>query len=103
MIRRWLAHPMTRDLDLDAPETTELRKRIIREKPFLKRIYVEWYELLLGAAAAQPVDGLLLELGSGAGFLGERSRQVITSEIFQINGVQVVLDGQALPFATGSL
>ncbi|MGA2229904.1 MAG: class I SAM-dependent methyltransferase [Tepidisphaeraceae bacterium] len=48
-LRRWLAHPLTRGLDVDDPRTTELRKRIIAEKPFLRRIYQEWYEMLAGA------------------------------------------------------
>ena len=39
-----LEHPLTKSLDLDDPKTTVLRKRIIQEKPFLRKIYKEWYE-----------------------------------------------------------
>ena len=37
----WLAHPITRGLDVDDPRTTELRLRILQDKPFLRRIYDE--------------------------------------------------------------
>ena len=31
-IKAWLAHPLTRELDLDDPRTTQLRRQIIQEK-----------------------------------------------------------------------
>ena len=37
MLRRWLAHPLTRDVPIDDPRTTFLRRRIIREKLFLQQ------------------------------------------------------------------
>ena len=36
---RLLALPATRGLDLDAPETTALRREIVRGKPFLRAVY----------------------------------------------------------------
>ncbi len=45
-LRRLLAHPLTASLPVDDPATTELRKKIISSKPFLKSIYDEWYTLL---------------------------------------------------------
>jgi SAM-dependent methyltransferase len=48
-LRRILAHPLTRGLDVDNPRTTALRRQIIEGKPFLRRIYQEWYEMLAGA------------------------------------------------------
>ncbi len=101
MLKRWLAHPLTRGLDLDDPRTTHLRRRIIAEKGFLRRVYDEWYA---GIAAALPGDaGPVLELGSGAGFLREYVPDLITSEVFPTPGVRVVLDAHALPFADASL
>ena len=44
----------------------------------------------------------MLELGSGGGFL-ERSLPLITSEVFYCRHVKAILNGQALPFASGSL
>jgi hypothetical protein len=39
MLKSLLAHPLTCGLDLDDPRTTELRRRIIQEKSFLRQIY----------------------------------------------------------------
>ena len=101
MLRSWLAHPLTRNVDIDDPRAAELRHRIIRTKPFLRRIYQEWYEQM--AAALPSGQGLVLELGSGAGFFRDYLPGVITSEIIHQHGVDVVLDALALPVASGVL
>jgi SAM-dependent methyltransferase len=101
MLKARLAHPRTRGLDLDDPQTTLLRRRIIREKKFLERIYREWYTAIRDALP--PGAAPVLELGSGAGFLREFLPGLITSEILRLPQVRVVLDGQELPFAAESL
>jgi hypothetical protein len=53
MLKEWLAHPLTRGLDIDDPRTTRLRQKIIQEKDFLRRIYQEWYREI---AAALPLS-----------------------------------------------
>ncbi|MFL6195925.1 MAG: class I SAM-dependent methyltransferase [Thermoanaerobaculia bacterium] len=100
-IKRWLEHPLTQGLDLDDPRTTHLRRRILEENRFLRRIYEEWYRGL--AAALPPGEGPVLELGSGAGFLAEVIPGLVRSEVFYRPGIDAVLDGLALPFAAGSL
>jgi SAM-dependent methyltransferase len=97
----FLSHPLTRGLSIDDPRTTELRRRIIREKPFLRKIYIEWYKFI--AAAIPPGADPALELGSGAGFLDQFVPNLITSEVFPCEGVKMVLDGHSLPFANASL
>jgi SAM-dependent methyltransferase len=102
-LRRALAHPLTidQDLHLDNPETTDLHRAIIESKPFLKRIYEEWYGLL---AQWLPGPGApVVELGSGAGFAGEFMPGLITSEVCFFPGVQIVFDGQAMPFRDAGL
>ena len=81
--------------------TTDLRRRIIQGKPFLRRIYEEWYGLVV--QSLPDGGGPVLELGSGAGFLQQYVPGLITSDVFPCEGVKVVLDGQRLPFADGSL
>ena len=104
MLKRLLAHPLTKGLEPDAPRTTELRRKIIREKHFLRKIYEEWYGDLI-AAVPRPTDcpGLVLELGSGGGFLKELLPECISSEVFSCNGVDKVLDARSLPFDDASL
>src|SRR6266480_3307819 len=100
-LKSLLAHPLTRGADLDDPKTTALRRRIIEEKPFLRRIYQEWYETL--AADLPPGDGAVLELGSGAGFFRDVVAETICTDVFVCPGIDVVLDGQRLPLADASL
>jgi hypothetical protein len=68
MIRALLAHPLTRGMDIDAPETTGLR----REKRFLRRIYQEWYAAL--AAAVPEGEDDVLEFVPGPASCATTSR-----------------------------
>jgi len=101
MLKAWLAHPLTRGLDINDPQTTHLRRRIIAEKSFLRKIYSEWYSSVAVAipSGKEPV----LELGSGAGFLRQYIPDLITSEVFRCPGVDLVLDATHLPIADASL
>ena len=96
-----LAHPLTRGIDLDDPQLTSLRRRIIKDKRFLREIYVEWYERIVDALPQG--NGSVLELGSGAGFLKDYVRELICSEVFLCDGVDVVLDAAQLPCSNDSL
>lgn len=101
LLRRLLAHPLTAGLELDDPATTERRRRIILSKPFLKAVYNEWYGIL--ASELPPGEGAVLELGSGAGYCDRFIPGLITSELFYCPTVQLVVDGQQIPFRDGSL
>ncbi len=101
VLRQLLAHPFTHGLDLDDPRTTALRQQIIRSKPFLRKIYEDWYGWLASQVPAG--EGAVLELGSGGGFFKEYSPGVITSDVFWVPDIRCVLDGQRLPFEDGAL
>lgn len=98
---RLLAHPLARGLDENHPGTSDVRRRIVLSKPFLRRIYLEWYGKLLERLPG--IEGEVLELGSGAGFFGEVLPSAITSEVFLCGGIRAVLDARALPFRSGAL
>lgn len=101
MVSRFLAHPATRGLDLDSPETTNLRRQIVRSKPFLRAIYDEWYRMLVEhlPGGSEPV----LELGAGGGFMGEHITGVITSDVFEVEGIDSVIDARWLPLRDDTL
>jgi SAM-dependent methyltransferase len=101
MLKTWLAHPLTRGLDIDDPRTTHLRQQIIQEKGFLRRIYQEWYREIV--AALPPGQGAVLELGAGGGFMSDFIPDLITSELFYCPNIRAVLDGLRLPFVAKSL
>ncbi len=101
MLKALLEHPLTRGLEIDSPETTRLRLKIVASKPFLRLIYDEWY-----SAIAQRIPagrGRVLELGSGAGFLEEYLPDVVRSEIFECPGIDTVLDACHMPIRPASL
>jgi len=96
-----LQHPLTREMDPDDPLTTLLRGRIVREKQFLRKLYVDWYSQIAGHLPKG--QGTVLEIGSGPGFQSEHIPGLLTSEIFPVPNVQMVLDAQDLPFQKSSL
>jgi SAM-dependent methyltransferase len=101
MLKSLLAYPLTRGLDIDDPETTHLRRQIIQEKNFLRRIYQEWYQAIVAALPAG--QGAVLELGAGGGFMSEFVPDLITSEVFNCRHIGAVIDASRLPFGANSL
>ncbi len=105
LIKSIFADPFTKGLDIDDPTTTLLRRNVIREKNYLRKIYKEWYlcfsDRLLTFIRCSNVK--VLEIGSGAGFIKEVIPEAITSEVFQIEGVDMVIDAMNLPFKNDSL
>lgn len=100
LLTKLLAHPLTIGLSVDDPRTTLLRRDIIKQKPFLSALYSEWYERILNTL---PNKEHVLELGSGAGFMSEYCPGLITSEIFETPGIDLVADACQLPFPERSL
>lgn len=97
-----LQQPDAGELDIDCPETTIRRWQIIRDKDFLCKIYKEWYQLV--ADAIPTGEKPVLEIGSGAGFMSDFVRDLITSDILRLPQVKLELDAcQTLPFAAESL
>jgi methyltransferase family protein len=101
-LKSFLTHPLVRGLDIDAPKTNEQISRMIREKAFLKKIYSSWY-LEIEQSLPQSIDGPVIELGSGAGFLKDFIPSLITSEVLKIPNVDISLDGCRLPCKNQSL
>ena len=100
-LRSLFSHPLTRELDLDDPRTTELRKEIISRKPFLRKLYRRWYSIITECLPAG--DEPVLELGTGAGFLKEYIPGLITSDIMPVRGCDLACNALQLPFADNSL
>lgn len=96
-----LSDQSTRGLDIDSPATTIIRREIVKKKKFLHRIYKEWYALIKEDIPA--ITGIVLELGSGGGFISSEIPDIVTSEIFLCSHVNMVLDGTLLPFPKDSL
>jgi SAM-dependent methyltransferase len=89
-------HPLEGEGDIDDPEVTVRRLRIIREKHFLRKLYENWYQEI--SAILGNLQGPVLEIGSGSGFLQEYVPGLIRSEILKVPNADLVLDARHLPF-----
>ena len=98
----WLKLPETRNIkDLDDPATT-LHGKILRSKPFLRNLYADFYGQFKNAVE-QPENKVLVELGSGGGFIKEIIPNVITSDILKVAGVDKVFSATDMPFEDASV
>ncbi|MCX6188577.1 MAG: class I SAM-dependent methyltransferase [Bacteroidetes bacterium] len=96
-----LKHDVT--FELDDPRRTLQHRDIILSKPFLKKLYQEWYGVFKIHATQLP-PGILLELGSGAGFLKEILPEVVTSDVLDIpEMVDRIFYAQQMPFEKESM
>lgn len=87
---------------LDDPLRTVKHREIILSKPFLKRLYLEWYTTIKNLIHGRP-EGKCIELGSGGGFMKEVIPEVITSDILPIPGNDMVFDALNMPFEDDSV
>jgi len=101
-IKSFIQHPLVHNLNIGSPEATIIHSHIIKEKPFLRKIYEKWYDSTsksLSSNITRPV----LEKGSVSGFLKEIILGLISSEKFRIPSIVIALDGEKLPFKNASL
>ncbi len=90
----------TKNLNLNDPNVTRNRVEIIKNKSFLKKIYEEWYSLIINHLDSRED---VLEIGSGAGFLDDFLPNLITSEVFYVDNAKLITDAQHLPFGNNTL
>jgi len=84
---------------LDTPERTIQHREIILNKPFLKNLYKEWYQLFIDEIPLLPA-GKLVELGSGGGFLKEINPSVICTDILPLQTNDLTFSVLKMPFNT---
>jgi SAM-dependent methyltransferase len=94
----WLRLPEIKNIkDLDDPSATVLHREILQKKTFLKKFYEDVYRQFK-SAVEQPENKVLVEIGSGGGFIKDIMPNVITSEILNIPGVDKVFSAMDMPF-----
>jgi SAM-dependent methyltransferase len=98
----FLRIPETRDLNLDDPETSGRHGEIIRSKPFLRRLYEDFYRTL--AVRCPDLPGkFCVELGSGGGFIKEIYPTVFTSDLLPLPGIDQTFSVLEMPFVDASV
>jgi SAM-dependent methyltransferase len=99
----WLKLPEIKNItDLDDPAATALHGKILRKKTFLKKLYTDFYRRFKDAVT-EPEHKILIELGSGGGFIKDIIPNVITSDILSVPGVDMVFSAMDMPFADNSI
>jgi SAM-dependent methyltransferase len=93
-----LAHPSARGVDLDSAEATAVHARLISQKPFLRRLYLHYYDDYEATVTRAASGGIVLEVGAGGGFYHEVRPSVISIDLRPGAEVDVVGSALALPF-----
>ena len=88
--------------DLDDPKATLAHREIILQKPFLKKIYIDWYHEII-ARVPKNIRGKILEIGSGGGFLKQLYPNVVTSDILPLETCDMIFSAEEIPFSTNEL
>jgi SAM-dependent methyltransferase len=102
-LRGKLAHPLATGLDLESAEATRVHAQLIREKPFLRRLYGQYYAAYDAAISRATPGGLIIEVGSGGGFYPAIRRDVISLDMRPGADVDVVASALAMPFPAASV
>ncbi len=96
--------PETRGIaSLDDPAATALHRAIILKKPFLKRLYAEWYGVFRRAVRPPLESRMLVELGSGGGFIKDMMPHVVTSDVLDLQWIDRRFSALDMPFADQSV
>jgi SAM-dependent methyltransferase len=99
----WLKLPEIKGVEnLDDPAVTLLHSEIIRKKLFLKRLYIDFYKQF-HRAVSDPEKKILIELGSGGGFIKDVMANVITSDILELSSADKVFSAINMPFKQASV
>ena len=88
--------------DLDDPRRTLHHKEIIDQKPFLKKLYIEWYTEIKNRCKGIP-EGKIIELGSGGGFMKEVYPEITTSDILELEDNDLTFNALDMPFEDNSI
>ncbi len=102
-IIEWFKLPEIKEINnLDDPATTLLHGEIIQRKGFLKKLYTDFYGQF--KESVPDTEGkVLVELGSGGGFIKDVIDNVITSDIIELPNVDKVFSACEMPFEKSSV
>jgi SAM-dependent methyltransferase len=74
-------------------------REVWKKKEILRRIYLDWYKLIMAYAK----EGKIVELGSGSGNLSEYYPDIISSDIIPCPWLDIAFDVTRMPFKEESI
>jgi SAM-dependent methyltransferase len=90
------------DTDLDDPATTLLHAGIIKRKRFLRELYSEFYTIIRDRVPPVKTP-VVIEIGSGGGFIKEIIPSAQTSDIMPVPGLDLCFSATDMPFEAQSV
>lgn len=104
LLKKYWAHPLAKDIDIDSPQTISIHRKIILKKPIMRAVYRKWYKRFLPAVSATSQLRLpMVEIGCGASHLEQYIPTVIKTDVVNHGNVHQVVDGTELPYADDSV
>lgn len=98
-------HRLLGDLPVGSSEWFAAQRRMVDEKPLVRRCYDLWYARLLADADSVPEpyrNYPVVELGSGSSFIKELRSEIVTSDVTP-GLADRVIDARELPFPDGTV
>lgn len=104
-VRDWLLDPAVRGRDVDGLDCSIAHRQGLERKAILRQLFESFYRECrsMDLRYFDGVPGRRLEIGSGAGIIKNVHPDVITSDIKELPFLDLVLRGEAMPFAGNSL
>jgi len=103
-ILEWLKLPQNEGIkNLNDPAATIRHAEIIRNKKILRNIYIDFYNQFRKSLDQSSLDGVVVELGSGGGFIQEVIPNVRRSDILQIPTIDLCFSAERVPFKSNSV
>lgn len=84
-------------------QTTLLNVEIIRKKTFLKKIYIDFYLQFKSHVNHLKKKRVLVEIGSGGGFIKEIIPDILTSDMIRLKNLDMHFSGLKMPFEKESV
>lgn len=88
---------------IDAVGTTLARKKIIKQKLFLKNLYEDFYRKIYSELSYNNRRETIVELGSGAGFIKKIIPTAVTSDILKLPSIDMQFSALDMPFKNRSV
>ena len=101
-LRDSLAVPGLKGIDLDAPETTALRRELVCNDKTKRFAFEIWYQLLADSVLDSPA-GRKVEIGAGGGFLDEFIPGLYRTDVVDLPFLDGVCYAENMPFEDGEI
>jgi SAM-dependent methyltransferase len=103
-LRRLLANPEMKGVDVDGPGLLEVHKRTLARKRLMREVFDEFYLTFMEMSVKYLArEGKHIELGSGSSDFKKKMPELITSDIVASPHLDMVLDAQAMDVADNSV